>query len=216
MDSTLLGHISRCLIFYHFLSFRAAHLSFSLFSSPLYKLKCSCEGWTFELPNQNVTPPEHILVMKDDKKTPLLSFWLLWSCGEAAKPWQAAAAEALVSHASLFVLVLSHSPLLCHLRSSLLCFFAIPSCQIPPCHVICPITAGATFVFQMHVPKLLSGPRICPRFRLYSDASLRHIADYPWETGVCLIPLYPPGDCWRPSTVPLAPWRLSNDVIGEE
>lgn len=54
------------------------------------------------------------------------------------------------------------------------------------------------------------------RKELSRDTSPRCIADYPCETGACLVPLHPLGDCWRPSTVPLAPGLLSNDVIGEE
>lgn len=151
--------------------------------------------------------------VKDEKKTPILSFWLLWSCGEAAKPWQAAAAEALVSHASLFVLVLSHSPLLCHLRSSLLCFLLFCPAKYP--HV----TAFVPSLQEQHLFQILEfwNDFHVPEFvHIFDFTQTRHTTDYPWETGACLIPLYPLGDCWRPSTVPLAPWRLSNDVIGEE
>lgn len=137
MDSTLLGHISRCLIFYHFLSFRAAHLSFSLFSSPLYKLKCSCEGWTFELPNQNVTPPEHILVMKDDKKdSPLVILVVieLWGSSQTLTgsgsrgpcvprfsvcscplSFSSALSPALLSSLFFCYSVLPNTPMSCHL-----------------------------------------------------------------------------------------------------
>lgn len=119
-------------------------------------------------------------------------------------------------------LFLSSLILLCSVTCASASFFpAILSCQIPPCRVICPITVGETFVADMSseitfMPRNMSAFLSSLRKELSRDTSPWCITDYPCKTGACLIPLHPLGDCWRPSTVPLAPGLLSNDVIGGE
>lgn len=148
--------------------------------------------------------------VQDEKKTPVLSFWLLWSCGEAAKPWQAAAAEALV----LPCLFLSSLILLCSVTCAPLffvfCYSVLPNTPMSR-HLSHHCRSNICFRYEFwnyfHVPEFV---------HIFDFTQTRHITDYPWETGACLIRLYPLGDCLRPSTVPLAPGRLSNDVIGEE
>lgn len=83
------------------------------------------------------------------------------------------------------------------------------------------LTVGATFVSEMSSKITFmfwnfSAFLSLLRKELSRDMSPRCITDYRCKTGACLIPLHPLGDCWRPSTVPLAPRILSNDVIGEE
>lgn len=80
-----------------------------------------------------------------------------------------------------------------------------------------PYSSGGKHLFGMRVAKLLLCSRICLQFLPDSAAPSPDVSPIiPVKQEPVWFPLHPLGDCWRPSTVPLAPQLLSSDVIREE
>lgn len=150
-----------------------------------------------------VALPEHILALYKIRSDPIIILEL-W--GKQPNPDSRGSRGLRVLRIPVCSCPLSFSS---GLSPALLFSFVLLFCpaKYPPCHVICSIALGATFVSDLssEITFMFQNLSFCPSAILSPDVTPQRTSDYPCETGTCPVPLHPLGHCWRPSTVPLAP-----------